>query len=98
MRNFCACMITTSLKIMLPKCVLSMHTTSINQPLHIVHTGHVSATLSVSMYCARRTDAALRAPRGQHPLWSGKNWGVRQPNSKARTKVWESMVEMSKKV
>ena len=45
MRNFCACMITTSLKIMLPKCVLSMHTTSINQPLHIVHTRHVSATL-----------------------------------------------------
>ena len=41
-----------------------MHTNSITQPLHTVHTGHVSATFSVSVYCARRADAA---PRGQHP-------------------------------
>ena len=74
MGNFCACMITTSPQIMPPKCVSPMHTNSITQPLHTVHTGHVSATFSVSIYCARQADAAPRtaprtprAPRGQHP-------------------------------
>ena len=55
MGNFCACIITTS-----PKPVL---------PIHTVHTGHVSAPFSVSIYCACRADVAPRAaPRGQHPL------------------------------
>ena len=64
MGHFCACIITTSPQIMPPKCVLPMHTNSIPQPLHTVHTGHVSATFSVGIHCARRADAA---PRGQHP-------------------------------
>ena len=68
MGNFCACIITTSPQIMPPKRVLPIHTNSITQPLHTVHTGPVSATFSVSMYCACRADAAPRtAPRGQHP-------------------------------
>ena len=67
MGNFCACMITTSPQIMPPKCVLPMHTHSITQPLHKEHTVHVSATFGVSIYCARRADAA---PRGQHPPWN----------------------------
>ena len=64
------CIITTSPQIMPPKHVLPIHTKSITQPWHTVHTGHVSATFSVSMYCVRRADVALRAPRaphGQHP-------------------------------
>ena len=64
MGNFCACIITTSPQIMPPKHVLPIHTKGITQPLHTVHTGHVSATFSVSIYCARRADVA---PRGQHP-------------------------------
>ena len=39
-------------QVMPPKCVLPMHTNSIIQPLHTVHTGHVSATFSVSIWCA----------------------------------------------
>ena len=48
-----------------PKACLPLHTNSITQPLQTVHTGHVSATFSVSIYRARRADVA---PRGQHPL------------------------------
>ena len=36
-----------------PKHVLPMHTNSITQPLHTVHTSHVSTTFSVSIYCVR---------------------------------------------
>ena len=69
MGNCCACTITTSPQIMPPKRVLPIHTNSITQPLHTVHTGHVSATFSVSIYYARRADIAHRAAlRGQHPL------------------------------
>ena len=50
MGNFCACIITTSPQIMPPKRVLPIHTNSITQPLHIVHTGHVSAIFSVSIW------------------------------------------------
>ena len=67
-RNFCACIITTSPQIVPPKCVLPIHTNSIIQPLHTVHTGHISATFSVSIYCACRADVVPRIPRGQHPL------------------------------
>ena len=42
-----------------PKHVLPIHTNSITQPLHTVHTGHVSATFSVGIHCVRRADAAL---------------------------------------
>ena len=67
MGNFCACIITTSPQIMPPKRALPIHTNSITQPLHTVHTGHVSATFGVGIYCVRWADAA---PRGQHPLCS----------------------------
>ena len=50
MGNFCAYIITTSPQIMPPKRGLPIHTNSITQPLHTVHTGHVSATFSVSTY------------------------------------------------
>ena len=40
-------------QIMPPKRVLPIHTNSITQPLHAVHTGHVSATFSVGIYCVR---------------------------------------------
>ena len=80
MGNFCACIITTSPQIMPPKRVLPTHTNSITQPLHTVHTGHVSVTSSLSICCARRVDvaprAAPRAPRGQHPLGRLTNFPV----------------------
>ena len=67
MGNFCACIITTSPHIMPPKRVLPMHTHGITQPLHTEHTGHVSATFGVSIYCACRADAAPRtAPCAPH--------------------------------
>ena len=69
MGNFCACIITTSPQIMPPKRALPMHTNSITEPLHTVHTGHVSATFSVSICCACQADAAPHTPRSQHPLW-----------------------------
>ena len=61
MGHFCACIITTPPQIMRPKRVLPIHTKSITQPLHTVHTGHVSATFffSVSTYCARQADRAV---------------------------------------
>ena len=58
-KNCFACIITTSPQIMRPKCALPMHTNIITQPLHTVHTGYISATFSVSMYCARRADATI---------------------------------------
>ena len=76
MGNFCACIITTSPQIMPPQRVLPIHTNSITQPLHTVHTCHVSATFGVSIYCVReglmshRADVTPRAPcaqHGQHP-------------------------------
>ena len=66
MGNFCACIITTSPQIMPPKCVLPIHTNSITQPLHKVHTGHVSATFSVGMYCVCAGLTLHRAPHRAH--------------------------------
>ena len=72
MGNFCACTITTSPQTMLPRRVVPIHTNCITKPLHTMHTGHVSATVSVSIYCVRRAEVAprtaLRAPRGQKAL------------------------------
>ena len=45
-----------------PKCVLPIHTNSITQPLQSVHTGHVSATFSVSIYCVRARLTSHLAP------------------------------------
>ena len=68
MGNFCACTITTSPQIMPPKHVLPIHTNSITKPLHTAHTGHISATVSVSIYCARRADVAPRPHRAVSTL------------------------------
>ena len=45
------------------KHVLPIHTNSITQALHTVHTGHVSTTFSVSIYCVC---AGLTSHRAQH--------------------------------
>ena len=40
-----------------------IHTNSITQPLHVVHTGHILATFNVSIYCVR---AGLTSHRALH--------------------------------
>ena len=70
-----------------PKCVLPVHSSSITQPLHTVHTGHVSATFSVSIDCARRADVAPRTPHGQYPPCLGYRFGHCAPTHLRRHMV-----------
>ena len=68
MGNFCACIITTSPLIMPPKRVLPIHTKRITQPLHTVHTSHVSASFSVSIHCVCAGLTSHRAHRAVNTL------------------------------